>query len=59
MTVGRVQAETIERMRTLWNGLNAEERKAITDLICICHTHYVKNRVNEMDEIRRYDKGGT
>lgn len=59
MNVGGVNKDTIERMRTLWNGMNAEERKALTDLICICHTHYVRNRLNEMEEVRRYDKGGT
>jgi ABC-type phosphate/phosphonate transport system substrate-binding protein len=57
---GAVRKDVIEKMRTLFNGLDAEERKAITDLICISHSLYVKNRLNELDDIRRYEeKEGT
>ncbi len=54
MTLGIVNKETIERMRSHWNGLSQEEKRALTNLIIICNPDYIKSKLKEVLENDRY-----
>lgn len=54
MTIGVVGKETIERMRSKWNALTQEEKRALTNLIIICNPDYVKSKLKEVIDNDRY-----